>query len=357
MTERLSVYLSLLAVWIGEDLRGAPTKTRRALLTGLLFGLAGSLRYQFAPALGLAILAQHWRDRRSLVLIAVSGIAVGLIVFGGLDILTWGHPFQSLWLNYSFNAQHGISNVFGTDDWSTYLRYYLVSWGVLSSLILLAVIYGATQAPTLAVLVIATISMHSMIPHKEARFVFLATACLPILTGLGVAGIRDRFRRYLSQDRILTSIALALVVSMSTALATDRFASKPDDWHRGRSMLKAIAEARTHPDVCGLAIRGWVYETGGYSYWHRDVPIYFETWDAAQTIGNSAVFLPLKSVLKSAPVPQYPGASLSANPDKFNVIIGLPTDGLPGFSKQGCYGSGLPDEKDFCVFVRPGGCG
>jgi hypothetical protein len=97
--------------------------------------------------------------------------------------------------------------------------------------------------------------------------------------------------------------------------------------------------------------------TGGYTYWHRDLPIYFETWDDAQKLDGTTFRLRLTSVLDGHPVATYPGAALAAHADRFNVMIGHPADGLPGFSRRACHGSGSVDDPEYCVFARPGGCG
>jgi hypothetical protein len=66
--------------------------------------------------------------------------------------------------------------------------------------------------------------------------------------------------------------------------------------------------------------------------------------------------LRLESVLGGRSVPQYPGAALAANTDKFNVMVGARTDILPGFSERSCYGRESIDDPLYCVFARPGGC-
>ena len=358
MTEPLATDLSLLAIWIGGDAYAGRNSFTRLLVAGLLFGLASSLRYQYAPVLGVIILLQHWRDRRSLAVVAAGAATVVLLVLGLLDTLTWGRPFQSVWLNYKYNAVDGVSSAMGTARWFTYPLYYIIAWGALAPVILALAIYGAAQVPVLASIVVCVIGLHSLVPHKELRLVFMATACMPILIGIGLGGVLQGLRRrWQSASNVATAVALAIVISASTAIAAYKRASPPDDWHRDRAMLEALSVARAVPGACAAAIRSLaVYRTGGYSYFHRDIPIYFESWDSSQTIDGTDQYLPLANVLNGKPVPQYPDALLSINTNKFNVMIGSPDDGLPGFSRQNCFGSEWPGEKRYCVFVRPGGC-
>jgi hypothetical protein len=229
----------------------------------------------------------------------------------------------------------------------------------MAPVLLACLVYGAVRLPLLAVAIIATIALHALAPHKELRFIFLATACAPILVGAGLGSALQRAPSLRpSAVGIPVTIMLALAIAGYTAVTTYRGATRPDDWHRDRAMLQATAAARAIPGVCGLGVRSiWVYRSGGYSYWRRDAPIYFETWERAQKLETTDFRLRLKSVLHGLPVAQYPDAELARHSDKFNVIIGKQTDGLPGFTEQSCYGAGVPDDPRFCVFSRLGACG
>ncbi len=331
---------------------------RRLILAGALFGLASSLRYQYAPVLVLAALVQHVRDRRALALVAASGTVVVLLALGVLDTLTWGVPFQSVWLNFLRNATQGVSGAMGTEAWFWYPLYYVIAWGAAAGALIVCAILGGWRLPVLGVVVVATMALHSLAPHKELRFVFLATACMPILAGAGLGWLLLRVRA-LRPAAVGMPVAavLALLIAATTASATYGRASPLDAWHRDRSTLQAMALARAYPAACGLAIRTiWVYRSPGYSYWHRDVPIYFETWDAAQVLEHTDFRLRLASVLDGKPVPQYPGIALAANSSRYNVIIGAPGDGLAGFSEAGCFGAWTEDDPTYCVYTRPGGC-
>lgn len=349
MSEPLATDAALLAIALGDGVR-------RPWLAGAFFGLASALRYQYAPVLGVVVLWQYARDSRSFWRVVAGGVAVVALAVGVLDALTWGTPFQSVWLNYQRNGPQGVSQAIGEQTWAYYLEYFLAAWGAATPVLLALLVYGATRAPVLALLVACTIGLHMLPPHKELRFILLATVAIPMLLGIGLEGLLTRLPSRWSGQPV--RVALTSVLGLLIAWGTTARATGAADWHRDRSMLRATAAARAIDGVCGLAIRtSPVYRTGGYTYWHRDVPLYFGAWDGARRIPGSGIALQLDSVLNGRSVAQYPDAALAAHAEKFNAIVGSPTDGLPGFTEYGCYGAGRPDDPSVCVFARLGGCG
>ncbi|MEI7711847.1 MAG: hypothetical protein WCI94_10470 [Rhodospirillales bacterium] len=327
----------------------------RPLLAGVLFGLACTLRYQYAPILAAVALSQYWRDRRALGPVVLAGVAVVLLALGVLDTLTWGTPFQSVWLNYLRNGPQGFSKAMGEQGWSFYLEYFLVAWGAATPVLLVLLVAGARRAPVVALAVVSVIGLHMLPAHKELRFILLASVAIPILLALGIDAMLRRLALRWGgwPAHVGASSGLALLIAWGTLGR----ATGADDWHRDEPMLRATAAARALDGVCGLAIRTIpVYRTGGYSYWHRDVPIYFEAWDRASTIPGSSIVLGLDSVLAGRRVPQYSGAALAEHTGAFNAMVGASDDGLPDFHRHVCYGAGRADEPQVCVFIRSGGC-
>ena len=352
MTEPLATDAALLAIVFGECAAGRP---RRLLLAGALFGLATALRFQYAPVLAVVALWQHARDVRALLWVAAGGTAVVVLALGVLDMATWGSPFQSVWLNYLRNGPQGISEAIGSQPWPFYLEYFVAGWGAATPILLVCLLYGAKRAPVLALLVAGTIGLHSLVAHKELRFIFLAMAAVPMLIGFGIVALTERLPPRWSGLSFRSG--LALLLALAIAWGTEARTTGPSDWHRDRSLLWATASARTIAAACGLAIRSApVYRTGGYTYWHRDVPIYFEAWDIAREIPGSALRLRIDNAVQGWRVPQYAASELAAHSGKFNVLIGMPADGLPGFTQRACFGVDRPDDRTFCVFTRPGGC-
>ena len=69
---------------------------------GLLLGLVLCVRFQLAPALLLVAVWAAGKDFRSGWLPLIIGALGPLIALGACDYLTWGSPFQSIWLNCTY---------------------------------------------------------------------------------------------------------------------------------------------------------------------------------------------------------------------------------------------------------------
>nr|WP_283949722.1 hypothetical protein [Limobrevibacterium gyesilva] len=357
LTEVMATYAAFWAIWLGDVQAGGSPSRRRLMLAGALFGLACCLRYQYAPALALAALWQHGRDHTRLGTVLVGTLAALALTGGLLDTLTWGAPFQSVWLNFSRNAVQGVGAALGVEPWYYFPAYFSVAWNIVAPLLLGLMVLGATRMPALAFAAVATVALHSMTPHKEMRFIFLASAAMPVLIGLGTASMLQSVIRLRRAATVPTAIAVAVVIAGAVATATATRAYPANAWHRDRSVVQAFDAARSEPNLCGLGVRTLsVYRSGGYTYLHRDVPIYFETFEAVQQLETLPFRLRLRLVLNGQPVPQYPNEQLARNSGRFNFLIGRPGDRLPGFETTACFGAGSPDDPAICVFRRPGGC-
>ena len=357
MTEPLAAHLALLGLWLGEQ---APAARRRLVVAGALLGVTTVLRFQYAPALALAVLWQQRRTPTALgTMVLAGGATIGLLG-GGLDALTWGMPFQSVWLNIERNAIQGVGAAMGAEPWWFPFGYFAAAWGPALPLLLGLAVLGARRFPALAIAALATLALHALTPHKEVRFFYLAIAATPMLIGLGAVragawlrgpGLRHR------RLQLAGAVAAAALLAGTEAATALTGATPPDAWHRYASTLHAFAAARVQPGLCGLGVRhGYVYTSGGYTYLHRDVPIYFEAFGQSQVLPGSAFRLRLRIVRDGRDVPQVPDAAFASAGRLFNVMVGRPQDALPGFAPAACFGAGTPDDERLCVFRRPGTC-
>ena len=141
------------------------------------------------------------------------------------------------------------------------------------------------RAPLPALMAIAIIGAHSLLGHKEYRFIFPAIPLLLIGVAIGAASIVERVRA--ARQRTWTATAIALLLAASTYAGLDFHRQKTPTglgdqrtatsyWTAFGAPLAAMRELSQRDDVRGLAIDGieWQF-CGGYSWLHHDVPIYF----------------------------------------------------------------------------------
>lgn len=241
---------------------------------GALLGLTIGLRFQLAPAVLIILLssALRWRGR---VVFAAAGLAVALLACGILDWVTLGSPFQSIWKYFVANVVADKASDFGTKPIFWYPFYYANAWPGFVVPMLCFWAMGVRRAPLLLLAPLAIVLAHSLIGHKEYRFVYPTLPFLLTLASIGAAelyamiadALFPRWKRlgflFVCAGWLLTSISLA---------AQDGF--RPN-FVKEADTIKAFQAAAQSPDLCGLAEAGvsWAFAPG-YATLGRNVPIY-----------------------------------------------------------------------------------
>jgi GPI mannosyltransferase 3 len=257
--------------------------SKGAALAGVWLGLAALLRYQnvlfafsFVPWL---LVQQRGRD----TLRFCAGAAACAVAGGLLDWATWGSPFHSLITYLKFNLLQDGASTFGVES----VWYYATSlWNstgpallVLCGLALLGAVYQRALGLAAALYLV----VHSLIPHKELRFL---VPCLPfcsILVGVGAAQAHARWPQrpalwWAGLSSAVASMAVSLTTvtygSMGQYLGTPR--AERSVWHADEDANLLLAKAGQRADLCGIALLGLrAAFTGGYTYLHKQVPLLY----------------------------------------------------------------------------------
>jgi hypothetical protein len=251
------------------------------VLGAVLLGMAVLLRLQAAivciGALGMLALNQRWRRFWE-----VTGtLALCAFAYGLLDKITWGNWFHSAAIYLRFNLVEGKGALWGTEAWSYYVTTLWTAFPFVGWLLLALCLAALRRAPALALTVIGFIAIHSIIPHKEFRFLVPIMPILCAAAAIGLGAVESWAAK--------AALAVASVLLMSTAASALRFHtltfgdlgqyldSKPqvsayDDFGPVNRLLLIAHDAK---DLCGLKFEAvhlaW---TGGATYLHRRVPLY-----------------------------------------------------------------------------------
>jgi hypothetical protein len=261
--------------------RGRPgSRPRWRLLLGAsLLGVAVLFRLQNAvfAAGALAILAAR-RDRRGL-LEAAGALAAWAAFYGLLDLFTWGGLFHSAIEYLRFNLVEGQAARWGTAEPWYYLRVLWSSMPAPALALLTLWALGARRAPGLSLLALAFLLVHSLVPHKELRFLFPLLPLLSALAAVGFDALPEAVPR-----RAALAVVLGCGAFSAIRLPALTFgdlgqyeherpgASALDDFGAVNRLLLA---AHRRADLCGLKVEAvhlaW---SGGATYLHRPAPLY-----------------------------------------------------------------------------------
>lgn len=242
-----------------------------SLLLGACCAAAIALRLQYLPPAGLVALMACWwwrRDLRSVALAAMSFCAL-ILAAGWVDYYTWGSWFASYYNNYLYNKVYGVSTLWGEQSLGFYLLHLATNSG---GLFLAAIAYGFWKRPRpwpLLVLALSVIGSHSLIAHKEYRFIFGAIPLCLLLLAILLCDLQQWVQRRKGHSWAAILAGGLTLYSGAGILVNTALLSRADSlqaylYLNRQSDLNAVLNLHSH----------W-FSTGGYYYLHRDVPIYF----------------------------------------------------------------------------------
>jgi GPI mannosyltransferase 3 len=290
-------------------LTGHPTR-RRAVLVGLLLGTSVALRLQYAgPATALWVLIIiGWGSRHALSSLASS--AATLAFAGMLDAWSWGTPFISYYNNFAFNFLYGVSGIFGRKP----LHWYIYALTLASvGLHALALCYGMLawrRCWPILLLVACVLVPHSLIQHKEYRFVFLAVPLLLVLLADMIASGLPRLDTILGKRSTWPiAITIAAIAAVSVLGCAFRGVLTRDD-----RLIASLDLSRRRDLAAVLDLTGAWWSSGGFYYLHRNVPYYF------------------KEQIDGLPITDI--RSLASH-----VLVRTPPSDIPGFRVSARYGT------------------
>lgn len=336
LTEVAAGNVLVLALYLAYPDRGE-VGAGRLLSAGVVFGLTFVLRFHLAPAIAAATVTVCGLQIRRRWLPLLAGLAMPVAAAGLLDALTWQYPFQSIWLNIWVNLYQGVSDRFGVVPWFYILGFLGYFWGGAFAFIVALALLGSRRLPLLLTVAATVIATHSLIGHKEYRFIYPALPPIAILAGMGTVellhGSWEWFRLNCSRG-----YGVAMAVSLWAIVSLSLFGSAPFQYlllHLSGDIAAFRALSRI-PRVCGIGlfgVEGW--ETPGYTYLRQGIRLY-----------------ELNSL-----------DELSDQQNKFNAIITTKSGAAPGqpFSRRGCFANGYKIRTNqlaepVCIWLRPGMC-
>lgn len=229
---------------------------RRIAAAGALFAFAALARPHYAPAAAVLVLVEwrrdlfDWRRWTALLAGAVAVAALSAAIDGARGLV----PFAWILGNFEQNIVHNVSARYGTFPALSYVAWFMEVWSWWMVPAVIGIRYGWRQAPGLLAAAAVTLVIHSLIPHKEYRFIFLGFTVLAILAALGWGKILALARRRLAPARarmvtvgVFAAFSLASIGLAQGKLAPNQLRPNTDGW-------RTFAHLRADPAVCGVAL-------------------------------------------------------------------------------------------------------
>ena len=317
LTEVVATHVLLPGLYLGVYGDGS-NERKRLFFAGILCGIAASLRIQLIPAVAFAAIYfcyPRWRRRIPAV---VAGLSLPVLAFGLVDKITWSYPWQSFIRNFQVNVLAGRSQEYGTQPWHWYLLVLLVMLGPA----VLFIVQGALRSPFLASVLLIILGSHSLLSHKEVRFIY---PVLPLAITLASIGFVEFVTLIRTRPKLVEfSKPVVAAGLLFFALSSAFIASMLPGWWKVPGAQLALDQLSRDSTLCGVGFYGvnW-WDVTGYTHLHRNVPI----------------------------VPVMDSAGLVKEAPAFNALIApYATPEAPASFQRGACWNGV------CLYRRAGAC-
>ena len=249
---------------------GVPVLSRaRMVAAGGLWGFACIDRIQLAPVFAVLGVYCLFKHRGLLWGGLLAGFVAALCAYGAIDWLTLGHPWQSAYTYYDVAVIRGFATSFGVAPWYYFISKLVSFWGAaLLPMVCLACL-GARRMPLLGMLAAAVLLSHSLVPHKEYRFVYTGLMLLVLLAGIGCSDILNRLQ-FPARGALPCVLCFAITSAVLAAQPTFRSLLA-----KNQGEILSFGQIGADAGACGIILwQDYWWQTPGYTGLHRDIPIY-----------------------------------------------------------------------------------
>jgi phosphatidylinositol glycan class B len=235
-----------------RDNRGA------ACLAGFLLTMMVLLRLQYAAFAVVIVLMTLGRDMPAWRRLMFGG-ALALVLGALVDLGAGGTPFAWVATNFGVNLGQGRAATFGVSPPWAYIVGIVERWSPLGAVILVGAAFSGARYRPLLFAALANIAVHSLIGHKEYRFIWLSVFVLVILAAIAsvdlVLRLLARRPALPSQSRVRTAALGGLclawaALSLLTFSHTGGLAAFRDEG----PLTRLVLEATQIPGSCAIGV-------------------------------------------------------------------------------------------------------
>jgi len=220
--------LNALAILLNTNLRG-----NRNYLAGVFLGLSFLFRYQNAfLALGIFLWLLVIEREKILDLLKLLAAGAVVLLLGILmDFWLYGEFTLTAWNYFYVNVVEGVASGYGTEAWWNYF-YSIFRFGFfpIGILIILAFLILAVKQPRNVFIwtILPFFVVHSIIPHKELRFLFPVVNLVPIILLLAYQTLKWHVHKWKKSGRLAIH-TLAWILVTINCIGALTVSLKPSD--------------------------------------------------------------------------------------------------------------------------------
>jgi GPI mannosyltransferase 3 len=327
-------------------LTGQPSR-RDLIIAGFLLGIGVILRFHYGPAVAMIGILALWGHIRDRLLYLVIGGLIAAVISAGIDLWFGQIPFEWIITNFRFNIVNDVASKFGVSPIYAYSHDYIRYWGLAFIPIFVCMLPAIKYYRGLFWVAVLNVVIHSLIGHKEYRFVFLTTAIFLLLAAIGAAEIAKWIRQRIAPNAPSWAVFAVVPLWLGTSAAIASTAPRKDIWNYFNTSMSLASTAGRLPSTCGFAFEHTEFWTSGaFVTLHRDVPFFLERG--------------------LAPAARKSGVPLNATKGYNTLVASETLEGLlpKGYRKIECRALGIektlpmyaPGKARMCVFQRAGPC-
>lgn len=322
---------------------------------GMLAGLCIVIRIQFLPVVGCLGLYMIYRWKMINTVTAISTWLLIIFLAGMLDSVTWGSPFISFYRNVQINSFNNVSNLFGVKPFYWYIQALSASSAGLFPLVLLWGIVKLRHVWQLMVCIFIILIVHSLIGHKEYRFVYTVIPLFLITAAIVMQeAIKEKVpvkRRHRFYSLLFTTYLLLSLSGMFHRLPFQRMVYEYPLLYKNPTLTayKILYQAKNLAGVLDFS-GGWG-ESGGYYYLHRDVPIYYKYHVRKDLVDMAAIHEYVTHIVWPAPGSSFERFKAIASIDMIEI---QEQEGAPTIKKNPLYSTNIEHRGIDGVLIIPG---
>ncbi|MFT4027215.1 MAG: hypothetical protein QM676_10495 [Novosphingobium sp.] len=309
-------------------------KRQHLWLAGFLLVLGALLRLQYAPFIEVLVLAsagRNWRTWRELAIGGIAALALGAVS----DLANGQVPLAWVFNNVHMNIGQGRAAEFGEEGLLYYPQMIWLALGPATPAIVGAALLAGRRYWPLLLAVAVNLTMHTLIGHKEYRFIWLSVFLILVLGAIGSLNVVEWLMARRSSGRTPGWITLLLLCAGWLGLSQTVVSAESVQKRlklKGGAYSQAAFDTARRPEICGISVSE---DQSGHlvqALLRRKLPIYVIPQEMADGLSS----LPPE-------IAEAANASLANGDLPFN----------PEFAVITCHERA---EQKACLLVRPGGC-